>query len=136
MLLSRKPPGLIQSIPSVCVTGGAVEDPTNTGLVSDCEVLLVAGDALAGSATLDWSAGTPIAEWEGRTVVGTPRRVTRIYLRRKGLTGTMLPELGRLTSLERLYLHDNNLNGPIPDLSGLTNLERLTPTYGERPDQR
>ena len=35
--------------PSVCVTGGAVEDATNTGLTSDCEALLVARDNLAGS---------------------------------------------------------------------------------------
>ena len=110
---------------SVCVTGGALEESTNPGLVSDCEALLAAGDELAGSAALSWSAGTPIAEWEGVTVSGTPGRVTRLYLRDRGLTGTMAPELGRLTGLERLYLHDNKLAGTIPDLGGLAKLERL-----------
>ena len=111
--------------PSVCVTRGAVGDPTSTGLISDCEALLAAGDELAGSAALSWSAGTPIAEWEGVTVSGTPGRVTRLHLRDRGLTGTMAPELGRLTGLERLYLHDNKLAGTIPDLGGLAKLERL-----------
>ena len=49
-----------------CATGGAVPDPAdNPGLVSDCEALLVSRDALAGAATLNWSAYSPIGEWEG-----------------------------------------------------------------------
>ena len=50
---------------SICATGGAVPDATNTGLISDCETLLAVRDTLAGDATLDWSADVPIAEWEG-----------------------------------------------------------------------
>ena len=49
-----------------CSTGAAVSDPDdNPGLVSDCEALLASRDTLAGTATLDWSAERPIAEWEG-----------------------------------------------------------------------
>ena len=44
-----------------CVSGGAVVDATNTGLVSDCGMLLAARDTLAGTASLNWSADTPIA---------------------------------------------------------------------------
>ena len=36
--------------PSACIAEGAVDDATNTGLVSDCEVLLEVRDTLAGSA--------------------------------------------------------------------------------------
>ena len=64
-----------------CSTGSAVSDQTNNpGLVSDCEVLLTVRDTLAGSATLNWSSGTPMEEWEGITVSGTPQRVTGLFL--------------------------------------------------------
>ena len=51
---------------SVCVTGGAVADAANTGLISDCEALLAARDALAGSdatRSLDGAADTPISQY-------------------------------------------------------------------------
>ena len=134
---------------SVCVSGGAVGDAANTGLVSDCEALLVAKDALAGTAVLNWSADTPITGWDGIGLGGTPMRVTRLSLPNAGLDGTipaelgMLPmltdlnlrtnalsgqmpgELGHLTNLVRLNLHTNQLSGPIPDLSRLVGLEEM-----------
>ena len=51
--------------PSICVTGGAVVDATNVGLVLDCEALLAARDTLAGTSTLNWSPDTSITEWDG-----------------------------------------------------------------------
>ena len=79
-----------------CSTGRAVPNPANNpGLVSDCEALLAARDTLAGDATLNWSADTPIADWDGITLEGTPLRVTRLSLVRRGLTGQIPPELGR-----------------------------------------
>ena len=125
--------------PSVCVTGGAVADATNTGLVSDCETLLAARDALAGTATLNWSTGRPIAEWDGVTVGGTPERVTglrlwssnldgtRLHLSENQLTGTIPTELGSLSNLAGLVLSDNQLTGAIPtELGALTNLAVLS----------
>ena len=57
-------------------------DPaSNPGLVSDCEALLASRDTLAGTATLNWSADTPIADWDGITLEGTPQRVTKLSLR-------------------------------------------------------
>ena len=48
-----------------CASGGAVPDPDNNpGLVSDCVALLAARDTLAGTATLNWAAETPITEWD------------------------------------------------------------------------
>ena len=84
-------------LPSVCVIWGAVKDPTNTGLVSDCEALLVAGDILAGSGSLNWSANVPMEEWKGVRIEGTPLHVHELLLEQSGLTGTIPPELGRLT---------------------------------------
>ena len=134
---------------SACVTGGAVSDAANTGLVSDCEALLAAEAILAVSVSLNWAEDTPIAQWDGIRLGGASRRVTRLALPGKGLGGTVpsqlgelsmltdlnlrtnqlsgpIPaELGDLSSLVRLNLHTNQLTGPIPDLGGLTGLEEM-----------
>ena len=134
---------------SVC-SNGAVADATNLGLLDDCEALLVARDTLAGSSSLNWSETTPITQWDGVSLGGTPRRVTRLNLAGKGLSGTIpsvlgrlsmltqlnlrsndgltgeIPsELGYLSNLKVLNLHSNTHSGSIPDLSGMTSLEEL-----------
>jgi hypothetical protein len=75
-----------------CVSGGAVVDATNTGLVSDCGMLLAARDTLAGTASLlagtaalNWSADTPIADWTGVALGEASGRVTEILLGGMGL---------------------------------------------------
>ncbi len=132
-----------------CVTGGAVTDATNTGLISDCEALLASHGTLDSAATLNWSSDVPMADWDGITIRGTPERVawlniretglngslpaelgqlsklTYLNLRNNGLTGPMPSELGDLTNLRYLGLNNNELTGPIPDLSGMTHLEQL-----------
>ena len=112
-----------------CDTRGAVSDRSNTGLVSDCESLLVARNAIEGSTRLNWSVVTPIEQWEGVYLNGTngmPTRVTAIVLRRRGLDGTIPAELGQLPMLTQLNLHSNDLTGSIPaDLARLSRLERL-----------
>ena len=111
---------------SACVAGGAVSDTVNTGLVSDCEALLSAHDTLARTGSLNWSADTPIARWDGLGVGGSPQRVTRLNLAGKGLGGTIPASLGELTMLADLNLRTNALSGPIPaELGDLTNLVRL-----------
>ena len=112
-----------------CVSGGAVADAANAGLASDCAVLIALRDTLAGSASLNWSANTPIAQWEGigdDSLEGTPPQVVRLYLGGLGLDGAVPIELSSLTELKELYLQDNDLSGPIPselgELSGLTYL--------------
>ena len=112
---------------SPCATEGAVADAANNPeLVSDCETLLVARDILAGTATLNWSDNTPIANWNGISVSGTPQRVTLLYLSNQGLTGTIPAELGGLPGLMQLTLIDNQLTGTIPAaLGSLTNLTQL-----------
>ena len=109
-----------------CATRGAVDNASNTGLVADCEALLRARDNLEnGARILNWSVVRPISQWDGVTVSGTPQRVTRLNLRELGLVGTVPADLNNLTMLTRLWLHKNSLEGEIPDLSGLTNLESL-----------
>ena len=112
---------------SACASDGAVPDAANNpGLVADCEALLDAEDTLRGAAGLNWAADTPISQWDGITVGGTPRRVTRLDTSGAGLTGTIPPELGNLTSLTNLRLSNNKLTGQIPSsLGSLANLQGL-----------
>ena len=110
-----------------CSGGIVVPYPgIESGLVSDCEVLLGLRDTLAGSATLNWSVDSPIADWEGVNLAGSPLRVTRLALERLGLTGVVPPELGELTGLKELLLGRNGLTGEIPpELGDLVNLGKL-----------
>ena len=112
---------------SACATGHAVPVAfRNPWLVADCNALLAGRDALAGSATLNWSANTPIVYWDGVTIGGTPLRVTWLELPDSQLTGPVPHELGGLANLEELYLWGNQLTGPIPvSLGNLANLEGL-----------
>ena len=137
---------------SACATGGAVANTsTNPGLVSDCETLLEARDALVGTGTsLNWSASTPMTAWDGITVEGTPARATQISLQNRGLSGTIPAQLGSLTALRGLRIdtipevcqgnvcrdtleHERNrLTGPIPPaLGSLTRLEWLALTRNQ-----
>ena len=111
-----------------CSGGGAVADAaSNRGLVSDCEALLSARNTLEGRARLDWSESTPIEQWEGVSISGTPMRVTGLNLMDRGLSGTIPDALGRLSMLTHLNLRSNpGLNGEIPDaLGNLRNLRLL-----------
>ena len=80
---------------SRCVTGGAVTDRANTGLIHDCEALLEGRDTLAGIGSLDWSSDAPMTEWLGVTVDGDSMRVTRLDLRDGNLSGRIPAALGR-----------------------------------------
>ena len=109
-----------------CVAGGAVVDTTNFGLMSDCDSLLAAWDTLAGTASLNWVADTPITQWDGVIVGGTPKRVRGLSLEDGGLTGEIPKELGGLTNLLDLDLGGNQLTGEIPtELGSLANLRWL-----------
>ena len=117
---------------SDCSNGTAVTDPDNNpGLVSDCAVLLAARDTLAGTATLNWAADTPMSEWDGVSYQrirpeGTPERVTELLLNSRSLTGRIPTELGNLSNLTGLSLSSNQLMGEIPtELGNLSNLRYL-----------
>ena len=125
-------PNSVIEAQSVCENGVVVPDPTNNpGLVSDCEALLAARDTLAGTKTLDWSDNTPIEEWDGITLSGTPLSVTTLRFLGLGslfrkVDGEIPPELGNLSALEELNLFGNGLIGQIPpELGSLSALEEL-----------
>ena len=133
-----------------CATLGAVSDASNSGLVEDCEALMASRNALEGNTgRLNWSPSRSIDQWDGVYLRGTPERVTFLILRSQGLdgsvpadlgqldrltvlnlhsnalTGQIPSEIGNLRNLEQLLLHNNSLSGDFPDLSRLSNLEKL-----------
>ncbi|MDE0396053.1 MAG: Ig-like domain-containing protein [Gammaproteobacteria bacterium] len=73
----------------------------------------------------NWLTDAPIGTWYG-VETDSRGRVTRLSLSSNGLAGTILPELGNLTSLRELILAWNGLTGPIPpELGNLASLEEL-----------
>ena len=109
-----------------CVAGGALGEDATMGQASDCQILLDGMAELVGDGTaLNWSADTPIADWQGVSTRGGTDRVYSIYLRGHGLAGEIPDGFNGLDALTSLQLHDNMLTGGIPDLSDLDLLERL-----------
>ena len=109
-----------------CVAGGALGADATMGQASDCQILLDGMAELVGDGTaLNWSADTPIADWQGVSTRGGTDRVYSIYLRGHGLAGEIPDGFNGLDALTSLQLHDNMLTGDIPDLSDLDLLERL-----------
>ena len=101
----------------------------NTGLTNDCEALLESRPVLEGTngSRLNWSERRPMAQWEGITLRGTPRRVTRLDLMDVGLHGTIPASLSRLSELTHLNLRSNpDLTGEVPgELGSLSKLRLL-----------
>ena len=111
-----------------CHSGIPVPDPAaNPGLRDDCAALLAWRDTLAGTGTLNWSAGRAMTSWAGVTVAGTPSRVTKLELANAGLTGEISGLVGELGGLTELRLDGNALTGRIP--SKVAQLSRLTHVY-------
>ena len=109
-----------------CIDGAAVGTGRDE-LAGDCALLLESKDALRGTATLNWSADTAIANWTGVTVGGTPERVTALRLSWRSLSGSIPAQLTGLTELRGLQLQSNALTGTIP--AGLGSLGELDTLY-------
>ena len=73
----------------------------------------------------NWLSSRPIHIWYGVTADGDGC-VTSLSLQENQLSGEISPELGNLSSLERLDLGENQLTGEIPaQLANLSSLEWL-----------
>ncbi len=95
--------------------GLAVSNQTkNPGLMQDCIALLAARDTLRGTGSLNWDTSIAITSWDGITVAGTPKRVTKVKLANKSLTGSIPEDLADLDGLTELKLAGNSLTGCIP----------------------
>ena len=139
-----------------CSNGVVVPNPQdNPGLLQDCVALLAVQSALTDPhGVLNWSADIAISEWNGvelestldggyfrnRVVelliedvsgsispeIGSLSMVWQLAIHNSELTGSIPPELGNLSSLEWLNLNNNRLTGSIPpELGSISNLYRL-----------
>ncbi len=124
-------PGAAQEDAGACANGVVVPEPDNhPDLVADCEVLLALRDRYADDADLDWSADTPISEWED--IVVEDFVLTELDLTGKGLTGPVPTEVAQLARLQVLFLKDNELTGTFPaELLAMTNLTGLSLSQNE-----
>ena len=89
---------------------------------TDREALVALYNATDGD---NWLSDAPLGEWEYVTT-NDDGRVTELDLNFNGLSGEIPAELGSLSNLGGLYLHDNSLSGEIPaELGSLSNLRGL-----------
>ena len=73
----------------------------------------------------NWLSDAPLNTWYGITTnAARADSVTRLYLPLNNLSGP-LPDLSALSQLRDLRLHENELSGEIPDLSALDSLNKL-----------
>lgn len=123
-----RPAGVADS-QAECSAGFVVLNPdANSGLVRDCEVLIGLRDALFGTVVSNWNPGTPVSQWVGVTVAGSPPRVTALQLPRQSgaLRASIPPSIAELAHLRSLSLEGKGLVGPIPSsLSSLRFLEHI-----------
>ena len=109
-------------------------DPIVGSVEGDRTALMALYNATAGANWEDnykWGTDAPLGQWYG---IDTDEngRVASLYLWYNGLSGSIPPELGNLTTLDTLALHDNQLSGSIPpELSNLTQLEALFLDYNQ-----
>ena len=78
---------------------------------------------VAGDGSLNWTKSIPLKTWQGVEVGGFPRRIVRLNLRSRELTGVVPTGLGMLDGLQDLDLSHNRLTGTIPPELG--NLEKV-----------
>ena len=78
----------------------------------------------------NWGSDEPLGTWQYVTT-NADGRVTKLWLSRPNLSGSLPSSLGNLTYLEALVVFEpNDLNGSLPSsLGNLTNLERLILSY-------
>ena len=133
--LSRETPVEASVDLAVCKEGVVVSEPAaHSGLVGDCEALLLSRDKLSDTLKHRWNGETPLTEWEGVTLGGEPLRVHELKLEK--MNGVLPAELGQLSALRHLEIRGVGskesryigfrLSGGIPaELGNLQKLEVL-----------
>lgn len=91
---------------------------------SDKLVLQAFKAGITNSDVLGW-AGTDPCAWNAKQVAcDTAGNVVQLRVRAAGLTGTVTPDLNKLTSLTMLELNFNAFTGAMPTLAGMAQLQQ------------
>ncbi|KAI3700105.1 hypothetical protein L2E82_44722 [Cichorium intybus] len=94
---------------------------------NDAAVMHVLKSNLSPPKSLDWSDPNP-CNWQ-QIQCSRDNRVTRIQAGNQNLKGSLPQTLNNLTELQVLEFQNNQLTGPLPSLSGLTQLQNLLLNY-------
>ncbi|CAI9096819.1 OLC1v1033040C1 [Oldenlandia corymbosa var. corymbosa] len=89
---------------------------------NDAAVMIQLRKNLNPPSSLGWDDPDP-CNWNHVQCVN--KRVTRIQIGDKQLSGSLPENLNSLTSLEIFEVYLNSLSGPLPSLSGLSSLQRI-----------
>ncbi len=109
-----------------CAAHTPTPGPTPTPATTERGALVALYEAMDGANwpyQNNWLSNRPVGLWYGVTTDGRGR-VTELDLRYNSLSGNV-PNLSALTNLQRLWLAGNGLTGPIPNIHSLTNLREL-----------
>ena len=112
--------------------------PSSTPTEKDALIALYcATDGDSWTNDMNWLTDMPLNDWKGVTATdpnNTPNNdddiVTLLNLSDNELTGP-IPDLSALTELTSLDLNNNKLTGPMPDLSALTELTQISFAFNE-----
>lgn len=109
-------------------------DTERTSTSTDRAALVVFYGATGGPGwtnDTNWLSDAPLREWRGVTT-DTERRVTSLRLGENNLSGSIPPEVARLSELTELDLEKNRLTGGIPaELGRLNHLGKVSLGYNE-----
>ena len=109
-------------------TESGTEDTRIPDHPNDRAALVAFYNATRGNSWEDktnWLSDQPLATWHGVSV-NANGRVQGVSLWGNRLGGSIPPDVGDLTNLKWLYLHDNEIRGTIPErITLLTSLEDL-----------
>ncbi|KAK9989802.1 hypothetical protein SO802_030041 [Lithocarpus litseifolius] len=99
-----------------------------TNITTDQSALLALKDHITDdpykTLASNWSSSTSVCNWIGITCGAKHHRVTALNLSHMGLSGTIAPQVGKLTFLSHLSFRNNNFHGSLPnELASLRRLE-------------
>ncbi|EPS64046.1 hypothetical protein M569_10735 [Genlisea aurea] len=93
------------------------------GQSNDAAVMLSLKNGLSGTGGLGWSGSDP-CQWTP-LVHCSGGRVTRIQIGHQNLAGNLPPNMNNLTALQVFEVQGNQLSGPLPSFSGMSQLQSL-----------
>ncbi|XP_009794479.1 receptor-like kinase TMK4 isoform X1 [Nicotiana sylvestris] len=72
-----------------------------------------------------WSTSQPFCSWKNVNCDKSSTTVTSINLDSQSVSGSLPPELNQLSNLKTLSVQNNQLSGPLPSFSNMSNLAEI-----------